>query len=317
MANLNKLFNKFNEEITISSSKKDDLRISRDALRTDIENWFADHDKKRPGFHGQGSYAMKTLINPLNGEDYDIDDGIYIKGYEDKDMSEWPQPSTVHSWIKSAVEDRTKAGATDKDTCIRVNYSSGYHVDIPSYINKDDEAYLSHKKKNWFVSDPKAFTTWFVDRVTNEKLYGEQLRSVVKYLKAWKDYTGNPLKGIEITILAAENFEKYEGRDDKSLRDTVQNIINKIEYNFHCYKPVKPYEDLFDDTSEKRKTDILNGLKSLKEDLNTAIEQSDEKDASEILRDNVFGTRFPVGTSTKNYAATPAPGVLRSDGRSA
>lgn len=113
MANLDKLFKKFNETITISSSKKDSLRASRDALRNDIENWFVDHDKQKPIFHGQGSYAMKTLINPLFGEDYDIDDGIYIHGYENQDISKWPQPSTVHSWIKSAVEDRTKAGATD------------------------------------------------------------------------------------------------------------------------------------------------------------------------------------------------------------
>lgn len=317
MANLDKLFKKFNETITISSSKKESLRASRDALRTDIENWFADHDKKKPVFHGQGSYAMKTLINPLFGEDYDIDDGIYIQGYEDQEISRWPQPSTVHSWIKSAVEDRTKAGATDKDTCIRVNYSTGYHVDIPSYINKSDEAYLSHKTKGWFVSDPKAFTKWFIDKVNDETNYGEQLRRVVKYFKAWKDYTGNVLKGIEITILVTQYFEKYEGRDDKSLRDTVQNIINGIEYSFHCYKPVKPFEDLFDDATDNRRTDILDGLKDLENRLDEAIDKADEKEASEILRDALFGTRFPLGTPTKAYAATSAPGVLRSDGRSA
>ena len=317
MANLDRLFRKFNDTITISNSKRENLKKSRDALREDIMDWFADHDKLMPAFHGQGSYAMRTLINPINGIDYDIDDGIYIKGYADEDITSWPVPATVHAWIKDAVEDRTLAGATDKDTCIRVKYATGYHVDIPVYIIKSREAYLSHKSKGWFVSDPKAFTKWFIDKIGDETLYGEQLRSVVKYLKAWKDYTGNPLKGIEITILASESFVKYEGRDDKSLRDTVQNIINKVEYNFHCYKPVEPFEDLFEDASKKRQSDIVDGLKSLYDNLEKAIKETDEKTASEIVRDKLFGTRFPIGSPTRTYAATSAPGVLKSDGRSA
>lgn len=319
MANLNNLFGNFNSEITLSKNKRESLKTSRDALRADVKDWFSDNDKIQPSFHGQGSYSMKTLINPINGKDYDIDDGIYINGYEDSEMDEWPATSTVHSWIKKAVEDRTIADAIDKATCVRISYAKGYHVDLPAYITKDGVAYLAHKGKGWLVSDPKAFTDWFVGKVKNNLIYGEQLRSVVKYLKAWKDYTGNPLKGIELTVLATKSFCKYEGRDDKSLRETVNNIINEIEYNFHCYKPVAPYEDLFENTTETRKSNIITGLKALKDNLDNAMEETDEKKASEILRDKAFGTRFPLGKETKksNYTASNAPGVLKSDGRSA
>lgn len=319
LANLNSLFSKFNSEITLTANKRESLKRSRNALRKDIKDWFSDNEKYQPSFHGQGSYSMKTLINPINGKDYDIDDGIYIKGYENKDIEEWPTCGTVHSWIKKAVDDRTIAGTIDKDTCIRVTYSSGYHVDLPVYIVKDDKAYLAHKSKGWFISDPKAFTDWFKRKVNNSISYGEQLRSVVKYLKAWKDYTDNPLKGIEITILAANSFCKYEGRDDKSLRETVNDIIKQLENSFHCYKPVEPCEDLFEKSSETRKNNIINGLKNLRDNLDKAIKEEDEKIASEILINKVFGNRFPVGkeTSKNTYAASVAPGVLKSDGRSA
>ena len=40
MANLNKLYSQFNDKITLTSSKTDSLRTSRNALRTDIKNWF-------------------------------------------------------------------------------------------------------------------------------------------------------------------------------------------------------------------------------------------------------------------------------------
>ena len=194
----------------------------------------------------------------------------------------------------------------------------GYHIDLPVYIVQNG-AYLAHKSKGWFISDPKAFTDWFVGKIKNEYTYGEQLRRVVKYLKAWSDYTSNPLKGIEITILTVNAFQKYEGRDDKCLKETVKQIVSDIEYNFHCYKPVEPYEDLFDDASENRKSNIISGLKDLVKNLEKAIDEEDEKNASTILRNYVFGARFPLGKATTkdNYAISTAPGVLKSDGRSA
>ena len=159
---------------------------------------------------------MKTLVNPPSGGDYDLDDGVYLHGYEKMKMEDWPSPATVHSWVRDAVKDRTKSDPIDKDTCIRVSYSAGYHIDLPVYIIKDDTAYLAHKSKGWVESDPKAFRSWFIDKVTSDT-YGEQLRSVVTYLKAWKDYRGISFKGIEITILTTLNFDQYTDRDDKCL----------------------------------------------------------------------------------------------------
>ncbi len=319
VSNLNSLFNGFNNNITLTSSKRNSLRSSRDALRSDIKKWFADKGKLQPSFHSQGSYAMKTLINPINGADYDIDDGIYIKGYDNLDEEGWPSTSTVHSWIKKAVDERTIADSIDKNTCVRVQYAKGYHVDLPAYIVREEVACLAHKANGWIESDPKSFTDWFVGNVRDNWFYGEQLRSVVKYIKAWKDYTNNPLKGIEITILTVNAFAKYEGRDDKSLRETVNTIINTIEYNFHCYKPVAPYEDLFGSSSETRKKEIINGLKELYKNLDDAMKETDEKKASMIIRGKIFGDRFPLGKESvkEKFAASTAPGVLRSDGRSA
>lgn len=319
MANLDKLFNVFLKEIAISNTKKENLKISRNSIRQDIKTWFSDNDKRKPSFCCQGSYAMKTLINPINDNDYDIDDGAYINGYEKEDVFKWPSPSTIHKWIKDAVEERTSTGTVDKDTCIRVNYSKGYHVDIPMYICKDGKAYLAHKSKGWTVSDPQNFTKWFLNKVEDDDKYGEQLRRIVMYLKAWRDYKENPLKGIEITILATNSFEKYEGRDDKSLKHTIDNIVCKIEKDFHCYKPVEPWEDLFEDASDTRKDLIISGLKNCSNNLENALKEVNEKTASEILRSKVFGTRFPLGTEKDEYgyAISKAPGILKSDGRSA
>lgn len=320
MPDLNHLFLEFSDKISLSSAKKGNLRRGRNALRQKIRDDFKENDRKVPNFCGQGSFMMNTIVNPLPGDEYDIDDGVYINGYSDKPKDEWPTTKTVHNWIKDAVDGHTSTPPVDKNTCVRVIYVNDYHIDLPSYIIKDEVAYLAHKKDGWIESDPKAFTDWFIDKAQKE---GEQLRSIVKYLKAWKDYKSVDLKGISITILAGEKFYSYENRDDKSLLGTVTNIIDMLEENFECIKPVYPNEDLFAGYSENKKEKVLDALRDFKKSINDAINEEDEETASEELRKQ-FGDRFPKGvakssnnSSMSAFIKTEAPGVLNNDGHSA
>ena len=313
MANMHLLFLDFDSEIKLSTTKSDDLRRGRDALREDVKGWFSDNSKQAPSFCWQGSFAMKTTVNPINGTEYDIDDGVYLNGY-DCDQDEWPSTVTVHSWVKTATDDRTSQDSIDKNTCVRICYAAGYHIDLPIYIMKDDVAYLAHKSKGWIESDPKAFTDWFIGLVKDQ---GEQLRRIVRYLKAWKDYDDVPLKGIELTILAANNYDSFVDRDDKALKNTLANIILSLERSYSCRKPVAPYEDLFESHSETKQKTIIAALKRLKTKIEAAIAEKDEEQASLKLRE-VLGDRFPKGepNATEKYERTSAPGVLRHDGRS-
>lgn len=309
--NLHSNFIKFNDTIKLSSSKADNLKTSRDALRKDIRNWFLEKDKKQPKFCWQGSFAMKTTINPIS-DDYDLDDGIYLQEYSN-DEEEWPSTTTVHNWVKTATDERTSVISTDKNTCVRVNYADGYHIDLPIYIMKDDEPYLAHKSNGWMLSDPKAFTDWFIGEINEND---EQLRRLVRYLKAWKDYKNIPLKSIEITILVAENFDEYDNRDDKALLSTTEKICNILNEKFSCVKPVAPGEDLFEGISDTKKSKIISSLTTLKNDLSSAISEDNDETATELLQ-NLFGKRFPkIESVNKSYVVTSLPGVLKHDGRS-
>lgn len=72
----------------MTSTKKDNLKRGRDALRDKIKTDFKDKERRIPKFCGQGSYMMKTVVNPLGDCEYDIDDGVYLQGYSDKSESE-------------------------------------------------------------------------------------------------------------------------------------------------------------------------------------------------------------------------------------
>ena len=131
MADMQSEFKTFHDLIALTSGKKVLLRTARNALRDKIRKHFRDVLKLNvPKFHGQGSYAMGTMVNPLNGE-FDIDDGVYLQHLDPSDKSDWPTPETVHSWLVQATQGHTSQKPIDKSTCVRVRYAGQYHVDLP------------------------------------------------------------------------------------------------------------------------------------------------------------------------------------------
>ena len=268
MADMNSAFIKFGDSIKLSKAKRSELCLSRDAIRETIRSSFSDSDRSVK-FCMQGSIAMSTTVNPIDEDDYDLDDGAYLCDYEDADEGEWPSTPAAHKWVKDAVEGQTSASPKDKNTCVRIPYKHGYHIDMPIYIMKDGTAYLAHKSQGWIKSDAKEFRNWFSDKC---KPNDGQLRRVVRYLKRWKDCCGVELKGIELTILAASNFNEAKGRDDDSLRYTVEDIIESLDGSFGCKKPVEPFEDLFEGFSQTKKDSVMKALRKLSSNLAFAHE---------------------------------------------
>ena len=320
MANLNSLYSNFNDSIKLTTAKSNLLKRGRDAIREVIRKDFSDNNRNKPKFRMQGSFAMKTTVNPIGEGEYDLDDGVYLQGFSDEEIAEWPSAAETHQWIENAVDGHTKAAPENKTSCVRVQYEAGYHIDLPVYIVKDEVCYLANKDEGWVKSDPKEFKEWFLNFVINcPYSYGEQLRRTVRYLKAWRDYCEVNLASITLTILAVNHFSSYSGRDDRAVCNTISNLYFALSSDFTCTKPVTPGEELLGDYSQDEQRQILDALKNFKEALESALDEQDEKKASETLR-SVYGFRFPLGqmtSTTSAYVKTSAPGVIGNDGRSA
>ena len=284
-------YRKFNASITLSSDKKGKLKRSRNAVRYDIRTYFRESlNDKAPRFHQQGSIAMGTTVNPLNG-DYDIDDGVYLQNLAEH-KADWPSVDKVRGWLIEATKDRTSEPPQNKRNCVRVRYKDGYHVDLPSYGEEDSKYYLSQKTPapEWVLSDPKEFTDWFLNKIG---IHGEQLRSCVKYLKAWADFKSIEFPGIAVTILAAEEFSGNIDRDDLAMKNTVRNILIRLKCSRIISKPVFPYDDVLSSMSDPQIETLLEYLETLLAKLNEAYEEEDEEDAARILQ-RQYGDRFPV-----------------------
>lgn len=318
MANCNDLFLEFYERIKLPPSKKEDLKRGRDALRSKIKKYFKEEMKcASPKFWIQGSYAMATVVNPLDGE-YDIDDGVYLQNL-DRDKSKWPPTSTVHNWICNAVKGHTAKDPVDKRTCVRVIYK-GYHVDLPIYGENTNIYYLAEKGDNgWNEGNPRALTEWFKKQVETR---GEQVRRIVRYLKAWADFkqknNGKMPSGLLLTVLVVYNYDKQE-RDDACFGGTVRNISTNVGSNFVVYNPVDPKEDLASHLTNSQKQTFKDLLSKLLVSSGKALKEDSKKTASETWQKE-FGDRFPLGDDPgkkKDFLITSAPALLKNDARSA
>lgn len=332
MADLHETFVEFNKIIALSTTKKNDLRISRNAIRKDIETYFdINRDKHTVKFKGQGSFAMNTTILPNNCE-YDVDDGVYIFGKEE----DKPTTSTAHNWIVKAVENRTNQETIDKNTCVRVQYATNYHIDLPIYYKTTDNSSesffdskdipeLAHKAKDWIESDPYAFKKWFDEKAKDKN----QLKRIVRYLKAWTDNKNN-LKlpsGMVFTILAVDNYVLND-RDDESLIKTLEAIQKSIDDTRHtwavyeCNRPTTDEtENLLDKYgSATRKKSFLDALDNLITSGKQAIEAKSKKDACAKWQKHL-GDRFPCSNIEEKdedvAKAFSSPDLLRYDNKSA
>ncbi|NLA43758.1 hypothetical protein GX865_06490 [Candidatus Saccharibacteria bacterium] len=307
--NTHKLFSDFDLTIRLSDSKISKLKVNRGALRRRIREYFKENQWGTPKFYSQGSFPLNTNLNPIKKEStdgdiketYDLDDGVYFICPE----SERKTPTTYHDRIKSAVDGHAES-VIDKNTCVRVMYADGHHIDLPSYwLEKDGNIpQLTHKSKGYTESDPKAFKEWVDGKISEANSYG-QLRRIIRYFKAWKDYRENQnssLKlpsGFILTILACQNFSMND-RDDLALKNTSESIINALNTSFSCYRPTVPQdEELLADYSKEM---VLKEFNDLFSNAKRAVDAEGENEASIFLR-KVFGDRFPLVEEKKENAA--------------
>ena len=308
MADCNYLFQKFLSEISVTNTQRTNLQRGRDAVKERIEQYFLNELRvSEPKFCLQGSYALKTMVRPLDQEDYDLDDGVYLQ-HTDDDISK-PTPLTVSSWIVEAVKKHTKKKTINKKNCVRVIYADGYHIDLPVYREVKEKFYLGTLEGNkWILNDAKAFNDWFYRQL--EKT--EQMRSCIKYLKAWKDFNSSDLKGIHLTVLVGLNHTSFKDRDDLSIVETVQRIIDYIKQNRAIYNPVDESENLIKDWTDTKIDTTINSLEIFHDEAAKALSADNKQDASKIWR-GIFGDRFPKDNGNEGKKVVPIINVKHND----
>lgn len=329
MANNNEQFMAFDDSITLSASCKNTLNTNRVAIGKKISKYFEDNysNEISPIFWGQGSYMMDTILKPINDSSangslaaYDLDYGVYF--IEENGKAKL-SVDCYHKRVYNAVKDQTSLGATDKTTCVRVEYADGHHIDLPIYYKTSyGVPQLAHKSKGWIDSDPKEFYEWFNAKADVDP----QLRRIVKYLKAWSDnvhYKNGSAKmpsGFVFTILASNNYYK-DDRDDIAMCKTLRRMHNSLTSYFSCTRPTTPIgeEVLSSKFTDSQKADFLDRLDKFATSAEQAIAETNTNKGC-LKWQKYFGDRFSCSTAKdedEEARTFSQPAVLKRDGKNA
>lgn len=289
MANCDNLFKEFNENLKITSSKRERLMTSRDNIHDKIIAKFKeDHSEYIPQFYIQGSYKMNTMIRTKD-DTCDLDYGVYFESNPDDVTG-----TTLQNWIKDAVTGITGSTPIHKKKCITVDYAADYNIDLPVLWYDDEEnehPKLAVKDGDWQDDDPREF----VDHFNSLKDDKGQLVRMVNYLKAWCDNKRNKMpSGLSMTVLAMNHFQSND-RDDLALKFLLIEIENELNREFKCAVPTTPQDDLFEEYNSTRRQNLMDNLSDFIADAKQAIDERNQLKASKLWQKHIGKAWFPDG----------------------
>lgn len=305
----------------------------------------------QPRFFTQGSWAYKTLNAPAQEpQQADVDDGCYLPlSFLHQTDSPSVAAADFFGMAEKALADLVKEKGwkqSRKPTCIRVEINDLAHIDIPLYAIPDNEfetlvkaenarrasmerirnfaeaamdswedlpktkVLLAHRDDGWIHSDPRPVKEWFVGQV---EARGEQLRRVVRYIKAYRDWTwksGGP-SSILLMAAAAPLFVKQDRRDDQALIDVVMQLPAALRKGVN--NPINQAESLTDRLRKgSDEVDLVEEAAQRFEDLGrrlqAALDAGNAEQACSWLQ-SLFGPRFPDRPDRVKVVPVAAAGV--------
>ena len=290
------------EKVTLPGSEQDKMRKRRNSNRDRLKRNLEKEEKPTPYEHvSQGSYRMKTMLRDENN-DYDIDDGAYFKkgdlvGDRGAEMSSLD----ARKMVCDAMDDGSfKTPPEVKANCVRVQYSEGYHVDIPVYRRiVDEEAdetyYELASSSGWKRSDARDVTEWY-EEARKSTSDARQFRRLNRYLKkharsreSWKSRN---LSGFAITVLLAETYVLSSDRDDIALYRTMEAMKRRLDGNTVIDHPVTPNETVTTDDPDAKARFFRDKLKEALDHLAPVYVEDCDRESALKRWDKVFDTTF-------------------------
>jgi hypothetical protein len=191
----------------------------------------------------QGSWAQRTIINPVGNNEFDADFMLDMK--ENPDWS--GSPKTYIDQVYAALHRHStykNMPHSRKCRCVALVYANDMHVDIVPHLNLADgrEVIVNRDDNQWEKTNPQGFTAWMKEK---DSIANGNLRKVIrlmKYLRNHKNsFTGTrsilltTLLGEQVTELNAWSTPDYYGNVPKTLLHVIKDLDAWLQA-----RPIKP-----------------------------------------------------------------------------
>jgi hypothetical protein len=220
-----------------------------------------------------------------------------------------------------------------KPTCARLITSATAHVDVPMYaipdrefetlekaaqelgfnlrklrlvearwpadtwdVIPDGKVLLAHREDDWMVSDPRKIHYWFLEAV---QTYGEILRRICRYLKAWRDFHGKEMDNVSSILLMTCAFIAFKklgsarvpSGEHAAFLAIARELPGYLAGEVRCIPDPAQRLDTKMSGAERKKAIEL--AKALVDKLETTLENCFSATVAISNLQDVLGSRFP------------------------
>lgn len=263
----------------------------------------------------QGSFAHRTIINPVKGHEYDADVLLPIgeqPGWEPKDY--------VNEVYALFNRNATYSGKVSRRSrCVVVDYADPFHVDVVPYVERFGSTYITNRNTNqWELTNPEGFNEWLD---TQNRLANGHLIPVIRLMKYLRDYKETfSAKSVILTTLLGNAVSEARMWGDSTyccdLPTALVQIVNDLDEYLQGYSfmptiadPSCPTENFNHRWNEAEYTNFRARINGYAKTITDAFDETD-KDTSIKLWRSVFGDDFKKTVSlTKVLEASRSAAV--------
>ncbi|WP_436776498.1 SMODS domain-containing nucleotidyltransferase [Yinghuangia sp. YIM S09857] len=264
----------------------------------------------------QGSWAQRTIIDPVGDNEFDADFLLVLEENPDWHGS----PKTYIDKVYAALHRHSRYANmphSRKCRCVRLVYKNLMHVDIVPYVQLSDGrgVIVNRDDNEWEATDPDGFTAWMRKQ---DGITGGNLRKVIRLLKYLRDhknsFTGT--RSIILTTLLGNQVNEARALADPGYYSNVPTTLLHLIQDLNTYLQANPTKPPLADPSgsgvtfDHRWTQdtyayFRERIRVHTSEIEAAYCHTDKKTSIELWQ-RLFGTGFKEPETPQSSAKFPA-----------
>jgi Second Messenger Oligonucleotide or Dinucleotide Synthetase domain/Adenylyl/Guanylyl and SMODS C-terminal sensor domain len=193
----------------------------------------------------QGSYAHRTIINPVQTNDeFDADVLLSMKEVDGWEAEHYVQELYTAFRASSTYEDMVSR----HDRCVKVDYANEFHIDVVPYLERHDEHFITNRITNAYeLTNPEGFNEWLDEK---NRITGGRLIKVIRLLKFVRDYKNTfTVASVILNILVGDRINDVLLMNDPDYYRDVPTSLKNILKDLNDYLQANPVLPLISDPS--------------------------------------------------------------------
>lgn len=264
----------------------------------------------------QGSWAHKTIINPVGDKEFDAD--FMLDMAENPDWAD--EPKKYIEEVYTALHRHGTYGTmphSRKCRCVRLVYANSMHLDIVPHLNLADgrEVIVNRDENAWEMTDPQSFTDWMKAK---DRLAKGNFRKVIRLMKYLRDHknTFTGTRSILITTLLGEQVTEMRVLLDPNYYSDVPTTLLHLIKDLDVWLQARPNKPSIPDPSgsgvtfdhrweQSTYSYFRDRIHVHAAEMEEAYMEKDKERSIELWQ-GIFGDGFRAPTTSSSIAKFPA-----------